>query len=75
MTVLHTCPSCGLDSEETRCPRCNTLKVIGCSGACSVCGSSCRTDAVPDPPAGPAAQLPSDTASSDDEHPGTPLER
>jgi len=73
MTVLHSCPSCGLDSEETRCPRCNTLKVIGCSGACGICGSSCRTGSVPAPPSG--ATLPSEDAAEDDGHPGTPLER
>ena len=74
MTVLHSCPSCGLDSEATRCPRCNTLKVLGCSGACGICGSSCRTDAVPEQPTSDA-MLPSDAAADDEEHPGTPLER
>lgn len=71
MTVLHTCPECGLESEETRCPRCNALKVIGCSGACSICGSSCKTGTVPSPP----ADRPSDATADDAEHPGTPLER
>jgi len=71
MTVLHTCPACGFDSEATRCPRCNALKVVGCSGACSICGSSCKTGPVPAPP----AARPSDATSEDAEHPGTPLER
>jgi len=76
MTVLHTCPACGFESEETRCPRCNALKVVGCSGACSICGSSCKTGHVPSPPAGsPAAVRPSDDAVDNAEHSGTPLER
>lgn len=74
MTVLHSCPSCGLDSEATRCPRCNTLKVIGCSGACGICGSSCHTDSVVAPPTSDAT-LPSEGAAEDNEHPGTTLER
>ncbi len=74
MTLLHSCPSCGLDSEETRCPRCNTLKVIGCSGACGICGSSCRTGSVVAPPTNNAT-VPSEDAVEDDDHPGTPLER
>jgi hypothetical protein len=41
MAVLPKCPSCGLESAEIRCPRCNTLKVLGCNGTCSTCGSSC----------------------------------
>jgi len=39
MSILPVCPSCGLPGDELRCPRCNTLKVVGCSGSCA----SCRT--------------------------------
>ena len=49
MTILPKCPSCGLESAEIRCPRCNTLKLIGCSGACASCAASC-----------PSAHAPSD---------------
>ena len=41
MTILPRCPSCGFESSEIRCPRCNALKVVGCSGTCSACSSSC----------------------------------
>ena len=41
MAILPTCPSCGLESPEIRCPRCNTLKLIGCEGRCSACAASC----------------------------------
>jgi hypothetical protein len=34
-----TCPRCGLTAEGIRCPRCNALKLTGCSGACSSCPS------------------------------------
>lgn len=37
MTTPPTCPGCGLESVEIRCPRCNTLKLIGCSGSCVRC--------------------------------------
>lgn len=37
MAILPTCPSCGLESPEARCPRCNALKVVGCSGSCVLC--------------------------------------
>jgi len=72
MTLMTTCPACGLESSEIRCPRCNALKVVGCSGACSACASSCKAGRVPTPP---GASLPSDAAVDDDEHPGTPLTR
>jgi len=37
-----TCPSCGYASDDIRCPRCNALKLSGCTGACLTCGvSSC----------------------------------
>ncbi len=72
MSILQTCPACGFESPEVRCPRCNALKVVGCSGACSVCGSSCKTGKVPMPP---GATRPSEAANEDAEHPGTPLER
>jgi hypothetical protein len=28
-------------STEIRCPRCNALKVVGCSGSCALCKSGC----------------------------------
>ena len=69
MAVLPTCPQCGMDSLEIRCPRCNALKLIGCAGSCATCrtNSGCKV-------AIPEGQRPSDTAREDDEHPGTPLE-
>jgi hypothetical protein len=51
MTILPKCPSCGLESAEIRCPRCNTLKLLGCDGACSSCASGCASGPVPCPPA------------------------
>ncbi len=71
MAVLPTCPSCGLESNEIRCPRCNTLKIIGCTGSCTFCGShsSCEREQLR------PGERPSDEAREDDEHPGTPLER
>ena len=77
MGILATCPECGFESPDIRCPRCNALKVRGCSGVCSACASSCDTGA------GPAtceavpsdAPRPSDDAPEDTGHPGTPLER
>jgi len=44
MGILAKCPSCGLASNEIRCPRCNTLKVVGCSGSCAGCKSGCEDD-------------------------------
>lgn len=72
MSVVEKCPSCGLKSADIRCPRCNALKVVGCTGSCGVCGSSsaCKTT-IPAPP----TRLPSEDAVDDAEHPGTPLER
>ncbi len=68
MSIITKCPACGLDSDEIRCPRCNALKVIGCTGSCALCKTSCKTSA-------PSAPSPSEAAREDDEHPGTPLER
>ena len=50
MTVVPKCPSCGFESAEIRCPRYNTLKLVGCSGVCSACASSCARGPVPTPP-------------------------
>ena len=72
MSIIVTCPACGLESPEIRCPRCNALKVQGCSGMCSSFASSCETGTTP--PA-PGAPHPSDEATADGEHPGTPLSR
>jgi hypothetical protein len=41
MAIMPKCPACGLESAEIRCPRCNTLKLIGCGGACASCGAAC----------------------------------
>jgi len=35
------CPRCGLVAEGLRCPRCNALKVVGCSGSCKGCIVGC----------------------------------
>jgi hypothetical protein len=48
MTILPKCPSCGLESPEPRCPRCNALKVIGCTGSCTLCKLSGGCE-VPEP--------------------------
>lgn len=69
MAILPKCPECGLESDEVRCPRCNALKVIGCSGSCALCKTECHVSAPAD------ASRPSDSALEDAEHPGTPLER
>jgi len=71
MTILPKCPSCGLESAEIRCPRCNTLKLIGCDGSCATCASSCATGPAPAPP----VRRPSDESAEDTEHSGTPLAR
>jgi hypothetical protein len=47
MGVLAKCPACGFPSPEVRCPRCNALKVVGCSGSCSACKSGCEDGSVP----------------------------
>ena len=70
MSIVATCPECGFVSPEIRCPRCNALKVRGCSGVCSACASSCPTG---DVPVAPGALRPSDDAPDDTEHPGTSL--
>ena len=72
MGIKRLCPSCGLASDEIRCPRCNTLKVVGCAGSCGSCGSSCKTGSAPRVP---GESLPSDGALEDLDHPGTPLSR
>ena len=71
MTIVQTCPSCGLESNATRCPRCNTLKVVGCSGSCSMCGSSCEDGAAPSP----KGSRPSNESADVEGAAGTPLER
>jgi hypothetical protein len=71
VALLTTCPSCGLESAEIRCPRCNALKLRGCDGACTLCAKSCSAGPVPSPP----SELPSQSATEDAEHPGTPLVR
>lgn len=71
MAVIKTCPSCGLESDEIRCPRCNTLKVIGCSGSCALCKSTegdCGTKEQ-------ETRAPSEDAREDSEYPWRPLER
>ena len=51
MGILAKCPSCGMASQEIRCPRCNALKVVGCSGSCALCKSDCESDACAPEPA------------------------
>jgi hypothetical protein len=71
MAIITVCPDCGFDSTEMRCPRCNALKVVGCSGSCSLCGTKGSCDTVPIG----EGERPSDQARDDEKHPGTPLER
>jgi hypothetical protein len=61
MTVVPKCPSCGFESAEIRCPRCNTLKLVGCSGVCSACASSCASGPVPAPPSAKPRKVAEDT--------------
>ena len=81
MTILPKCPSCGLESAEIRCPRCNTLKLIGCSGACASCAASCPSAASSDalesanPSPTPPTRTPSDDAAGDSDSERTPIER
>lgn len=70
MALVRACPECGLESDEIRCPRCNALKLVGCSGECGRCGSECDTR-----PNVPLETAPSDAAADDPDHMGTPLER
>jgi hypothetical protein len=39
--VNRPCPVCGLavPPGEVRCPRCRTLLITACTGACTSCGS------------------------------------
>jgi len=39
--VPQPCPTCGLavPPDEVRCPRCHTLLITSCAGACTSCGS------------------------------------
>ena len=69
MAILPTCPSCGLESPEIRCPRCNALKLIGCDGACSHCASSCSSGPVPAPPAPHDSDEVADDAGRSDTRP------
>lgn len=73
MGVLTKCPSCGLESGEIRCPRCNALKVVGCTGSCTLCGDKKKHGCSVEMPL--TGERPSDLARIDREHPGTPLER
>jgi len=45
MGIVERCPACGFVSPEIRCPRCNALKLVGCTGVCSACASSCAAGA------------------------------
>lgn len=71
MAVMTQCPSCGLESNEIRCPRCNALKVVGCTGSCTVCKTKAGACAAPRLDVRP----PSESALEDPDHRGTPLER
>ena len=70
MTIVQKCPSCGFESPEIRCPRCNALKVVGCDGVCSACASSCGVGSVAE-----AGCQPGDEAADDERHESAPLER
>lgn len=41
------CPTCGYVSPDLRCPRCDSLKVTSCTGACLTCvaAAACGTKA------------------------------
>jgi hypothetical protein len=51
MGLLQTCPSCGLKSDQIRCPRCNALKVVGCDGQCAACRMAAPVDSTCGSPA------------------------
>lgn len=73
MAVEITCPKCGFVSGEVRCPRCNALKLVGCTGSCRGCGAGAACVRGTGPLT--EGRRPSDFAREDAEHPGTPLER
>lgn len=39
--VKTTCPTCGQVASGVRCPRCNTMKLVGCKGSCKACKTKC----------------------------------
>lgn len=39
--IKTPCPTCGLLAEGVRCPRCNTMKLVGCMGSCRTCKTKC----------------------------------
>jgi len=65
MAILPKCPSCGFESPEIRCPRCNALKLIGCDGRCSACAASCPSAPVPASGATEPTTMPEDPAADD----------
>ena len=77
MGIIANCPSCGLASDEIRCPRCNALKVVGCSGSCALCKSDCESDleSVSCAPGPADAPLADDDALDETVHPGMPPKR
>lgn len=36
-----TCPRCGLKAPGIRCPRCDAVKLLPCSGNCAACRKAC----------------------------------
>ncbi len=64
MSLLVRCPACGLESDEIRCPRCNTLKVMGCDGSCSACRAGCEDGHFPSPPDRTSPRLPAEEGQS-----------
>lgn len=41
-SIKTLCPTCGTVAEGIRCPRCNTMKVLSCSGSCRTCKVKCQ---------------------------------
>ncbi len=39
--VKMRCPTCGMVSDGVRCPRCNSVKLVACTGACRTCKNKC----------------------------------
>ena len=60
MGLNPVCPECGFESNEVRCPRCNALKVVGCSGSCFMCGNNkgCQKRIPSPPPPASKSQVP-----------------
>jgi hypothetical protein len=40
--VELACPRCGWVAPGVRCPRCDAVKLLPCSGDCAACRKACR---------------------------------